>query len=67
MEATHWQATLDQNFLAAVELIQTVLLGMVSRRFGRIVNITSVSLRSSVLNLELGAVAETLIASVPAG
>ncbi len=53
LEATHWQAALEQNFLAAVELIQAVLPGMVSRRFGRIVNITSVSVRSPVTNLEL--------------
>lgn len=39
LEATHWQAALEQNFLAAVELIQAVLPGMVSRRFGRIVKI----------------------------
>lgn len=57
LEATHWQAALEQNFLAAVELIQAVLPGMVSRRFGRIVNITSVSVRSPVTNLELSTAA----------
>lgn len=54
---THWQAALEQNLLVAVELIQTVLPGMVNRRFGRIVNITSVSIRSPVTNLELSTAA----------
>lgn len=57
LDTTHWQAALEQNFLAAVELIQAVLPGMVSRRFGRIVNITSVSVRSPVTNLELSTAA----------
>ncbi|UUO12497.1 SDR family oxidoreductase [Alcaligenes faecalis] len=57
LETSHWQAALEQNFLAAVELIQAVLPGMVSRRFGRIVNITSVSVRSPVTNLELSTAA----------
>lgn len=30
LEATHWQAALGQNFLAAVELIQAALPGMVN-------------------------------------
>lgn len=57
LETSHWQAALEQNFLAAVELIQAVLPGMVSRRFGRIVHITSVSVRSPVTNLELSTAA----------
>lgn len=57
LETSHWQAALEQNFLAAMELIQALLPGMVSRRFGRIVNITSVSVRSPVTNLELSTAA----------
>ncbi len=57
LETAHWQAVLEQNFLAAVELMQAVLPGMVSRRFGRIVNITSVSVRSPVTHLELSTAA----------
>ncbi|XJC79939.1 SDR family oxidoreductase (plasmid) [Delftia tsuruhatensis] len=53
----HWQAALEQNLLVAVELIQTVLPGMVNRRFGRIVNITLVSVRSLATNLELSTAA----------
>jgi 3-oxoacyl-[acyl-carrier protein] reductase len=44
---------LEQNFLSAVELIQGLLPGMTARRFGRIVNITSVSVKSPISNLEL--------------
>lgn len=51
LATNHWQAALEQNFLAAVELIQAVLPG----------TIMTDRLR------ELGPVAETLIASVPAG
>lgn len=36
-----WSAAFDSNLLAALSLIEAVLPGMRSRRFGRIVNITS--------------------------
>jgi 3-oxoacyl-[acyl-carrier protein] reductase len=36
-----WQAALTANMLAPLQMIQAVLPGMRSRRFGRIVNITS--------------------------
>ena len=36
-----WQRTLDGNMLAPLLLIRAVLPGMIKRRFGRIVNITS--------------------------
>lgn len=68
---THWQAALEQNLLVAVELIQTVLPGMVNRRFGRIVNITLVSVRSLATNLELSTAARMaltgFVASVSRG
>ena len=40
-----WVAALDANLLSAVELIRLVIDGMASRKFGRIVNITSSTVR----------------------
>src|ERR1700722_19647201 len=40
-----WIATLDANLLSAVDLIRLVLDGMIRRKFGRIVNITSSTVR----------------------
>ena len=40
-----WVAALDANLLSAVELIRLVIDGMISRKFGRIVNITSSTVR----------------------
>src|SRR5579883_1278733 len=48
-----WAAALEANFLAAVELIKAVVDGMAARGFGRIVNITSLTVRLPVLNLDL--------------
>lgn len=48
-----WQAALDANFLSAVELIRASVDGMAARGFGRIVNITSLTVRSPVENLDL--------------
>jgi 3-oxoacyl-[acyl-carrier protein] reductase len=48
-----WQAALDANFLSATELIRAVVDGMIQRRFGRIVNITSLTVRMPVQRLEL--------------
>mgnify|MGYP003365482521 CR=1 FL=1 len=53
LDAVKWHNALEQNFLSAVDLIQGLLPGMVERRFGRIVNITSVSVKTPVVNLEL--------------
>ena len=48
-----WRAALDANFLSAVELSRAVIDGMIERRFGRIVNITSLTVRMPVQRLEL--------------
>jgi len=48
-----WRAALDTNFLSAVELSRAVVDGMIQRRFGRIVNITSLTVRMPVQRLEL--------------
>ncbi|RYE77504.1 MAG: SDR family NAD(P)-dependent oxidoreductase, partial [Hyphomicrobiales bacterium] len=41
------------NFVTPIELIQRVIDGMVARQFGRIVNITSSSVRAPIAGLDL--------------
>ena len=48
-----WRGALDTNFLSAVELSRAVVGGMIQRGFGRIVNITSLTVRMPVPHLEL--------------
>lgn len=48
-----WRAAFDTNVLSATELIREVADGMIQRRFGRIVNITSLTVRMPVQRLEL--------------
>ena len=48
-----WIRALDANMLSAIELIRATLDGMIARRFGRIVNITSHMVKSPVAILGL--------------
>jgi 3-oxoacyl-[acyl-carrier protein] reductase len=48
-----WQRALNSNMLSAIELIKGVVDGMTLRGFGRIVNITSQSVRAPMANLDL--------------
>jgi 3-oxoacyl-[acyl-carrier protein] reductase len=48
-----WVRALDANMLAPIELIRSVLDGMISRGFGRIVNITSSSVKQPYPSLGL--------------
>ena len=52
-----WIRALDTNMLSAIELIRPTLDGMIERRFGRVVNITSHMVKSPVgfLGLSNGA------------
>jgi 3-oxoacyl-[acyl-carrier protein] reductase len=52
-----WIAALEANMLTPIELIQATVDGMISRKFGRIVNITSAAVKSpvSILGLSNGA------------
>jgi 3-oxoacyl-[acyl-carrier protein] reductase len=52
-----WIAALDANMLTPIELIKSTLDGMLSRRFGRIVNITSSAVKApiDILGLSNGA------------
>jgi 3-oxoacyl-[acyl-carrier protein] reductase len=46
-----WLRALDANMLTPIFLIRAVVDGMMARRFGRIVNITSASVKSPIPNL----------------
>jgi 3-oxoacyl-[acyl-carrier protein] reductase len=52
-----WIAALDANMLAPIELIRASVDGMIERRFGRIVNITSAAVKApiDILGLSNGA------------
>lgn len=52
-----WIAALDANMLTPIELIKATVDGMIERRFGRIVNITSSSVKApiDILGLSNGA------------
>jgi 3-oxoacyl-[acyl-carrier protein] reductase len=52
-----WLRALDANMLTPIFLIKATVDGMIARRFGRIVNITSVSVKSpiDILGLSNGA------------
>ena len=52
-----WIKALDANMLTAIELIRAVVDGMIARRFGRIVNITSAAVKApiDILGLSNGA------------
>jgi 3-oxoacyl-[acyl-carrier protein] reductase len=48
-----WIRALDANMLAAIALIRATLDGMIARRFGRIVNVTSVAVKAPIATLGL--------------
>jgi 3-oxoacyl-[acyl-carrier protein] reductase len=48
-----WRKAIEANMLAPIALIQATVYGMMDRGFGRIVNITSSSVKSPIANLEL--------------
>jgi 3-oxoacyl-[acyl-carrier protein] reductase len=53
----HWIAALDANMLTPIELIKATVDGMIARKFGRIVNITSSAVKApiDILGLSNGA------------
>jgi 3-oxoacyl-[acyl-carrier protein] reductase len=48
-----WRAALDANMITPIMLIRAVVDGMISRRFGRIVNVTSRSVKAPIPDLGL--------------
>ncbi|MDG2336033.1 MAG: SDR family oxidoreductase [Myxococcota bacterium] len=59
-----WIAALDANMLAPVLLIRGVLDGMVERRFGRIINITSAMVKTPLAPMGLSTGARSGLTSV---
>lgn len=49
----HWHSALNNNMLTPIELFRRVIDGMIERGFGRIVNITSSSVKAPISNLDL--------------
>lgn len=47
-DRTHWIKAVEQNMITPIELIKAVVDGMIERKFGRIVNITSTSVKAPV-------------------
>jgi len=56
-DRARWLAALDSNLLSHAEMITAVIDGMAERGFGRIVNITSQSVKQPVANLGLSTAA----------
>lgn len=58
---------LEQNMIAPIEMIKLVIDGMQARRFGRIVNITSASVKMPILGLDLSSGARAGLTGFLAG
>jgi 3-oxoacyl-[acyl-carrier protein] reductase len=66
-EREDWIKALDGNMLAPIALIKATLDGMIERRFGRIVNVTSHAVKAPVAMLALSNGARTGLTGVVAG
>jgi 3-oxoacyl-[acyl-carrier protein] reductase len=68
-QLTHgqWIAALEGNFLSAAELIRATVDKMAARGFGRIVNITSMTVRVPVVNLDLSNASRLALTGFVAG
>ena len=62
-----WIKALDANMLTPIELIKATIDGMISRKFGRIVNITSTSVKAPIPALGLSNGARTGLTGFIAG
>ena len=63
----NWLSAVDSNMLAPLLLIRDVLDGMVERKFGRIINITSAMTKSPLSPMGLSSAARTGLMSVAKG
>ena len=62
-----WIRALDANMLSAIELIRATIDGMMARRFGRVVNITSSSVKAPIPALGMSNGARTGLTGFVAG
>lgn len=65
--AEQWMTAVNDNMVAAIELVRALIDGMIDRRFGRIVNITSSAVRSPVADLSLSTAARLGLTGYAAG
>ena len=65
--AEQWLAAVNDNMVAAIELIRALIDGMIERRFGRIVNITSSTVKSPIADLSLSTAARLGLTGYTAG
>ena len=66
-ESADWERAINANMLSAIEMIRAVYDGMLARGFGRIVNITSQSVRAPMPELELSNAARAGLTGFVAG
>ncbi|MFP6565348.1 MAG: SDR family NAD(P)-dependent oxidoreductase, partial [Myxococcota bacterium] len=66
-EHADWLRALESNLLAPLMLIRALLPGMKERGFGRIVNITSISVKMPIPGLDLSSAARAGLTSFLAG
>lgn len=66
-EKADWEKALNGNMLTPIALIKAVLPGMIARKWGRIVNITSASVRSPIPILGLSNAARAGLTGYVAG
>ena len=52
-ELSDWESALNNNMLTPIELFRSVIDGMIERRFGRVINITSSSVKAPIQHLDL--------------
>jgi len=66
-DRTTWIKALDANMLTPIELIKATVDGMIARKFGRVVNITSTSVKAPIPALGLSNGARTGLTGFIAG
>jgi 3-oxoacyl-[acyl-carrier protein] reductase len=62
-----WRTALEANFLVAVEMIRLTINGMTAKRWGRVVNISSVTARSPIEQMDQSTAARLALAGYVAG
>src|SRR5256886_6855881 len=66
-DRSDWIKALDANMLAPIELMKSTIDGMIARRFGRVVNITSHAVKAPIAMLALSNGARTGLTGFVAG
>ena len=62
-----WHSAVNNNMLTPIDLFNQVIEGMIERRFGRIINITSSSVKAPIQNLDLSNAARSGLTGFFAG